>query len=239
MAPEEARQCCPPYSFGRPGNAGGRPSVTTVSASDAGSLLFITDTLSGWWFLCDTGAQVSVLPASHVNIQTGSHGPPLEATNASMIQTYGKRRVVLCFHGRQFTWDFTMAKVAKPLLGADFFCTNELLVDVKNHRLVNAEDFGSFPCTLSSLLMTTLSCALTASSEFFHLLGRFPDLTRPTFSTADTKHGVEHHIPTTGSLVHARTRRFDLWLNSPNSKAEFANMERIQRLNSPTWNALA
>ncbi|KAJ8410605.1 hypothetical protein AAFF_G00195090 [Aldrovandia affinis] len=44
-----------------------------------------------------------------------------------------------------------------------------------------------------------------ASSEFSRLLGRFPDLTRSTFSTADTKHGVEHHIPTTGPPVHACT----------------------------------
>ncbi|KAJ8409281.1 hypothetical protein AAFF_G00234790 [Aldrovandia affinis] len=104
----------------------------------------------------------------------------------------------LCFHGRQFTCDFVKANVAKSLLDADFLCTNGLLVDVKNHRLVNAEDFGSFPCTLSSLPMTTLSCVLTASSEFSRLLGEFPDATRPTFSTADTKHGVEHHIPKTG-----------------------------------------
>ncbi|KAJ8410451.1 hypothetical protein AAFF_G00193550 [Aldrovandia affinis] len=38
----------------------------------------------------------------------------------------------------------------------------------------------------SSLPMTTLSCALTAPSEFSRLLGEFPNLTRPTFYTADT-----------------------------------------------------
>lgn len=42
-----------------------------------------------------------------------------------------------------------MAKVARPLLGADFLCANGLLVDVQNHRLVNAKDYNSFPCTLS------------------------------------------------------------------------------------------
>ncbi|KAJ8403255.1 hypothetical protein AAFF_G00354720 [Aldrovandia affinis] len=89
------------------------------------------------------------------------------------------------WHGWQFTWNFVMAKVAKPLLGADFLCTNGLLVDVKNHRLVDAEDFGSFPCTLSGLPTMTLSCVLMASGEFSHLLGKFPDLTRPTFSNLD------------------------------------------------------
>ncbi|KAJ8403958.1 hypothetical protein AAFF_G00343080 [Aldrovandia affinis] len=144
----------------------------------------------------------------------------VEAANGSMIQTYGKWRAVLCFHGRQFTWDFV---VAKPLLGADFLCPNSLLVDVKNRRPVKAEDFGSFPCMLSDLPTTTLSCALTASNEFSRLLCKFPDLTKPTFSTADTKHGVEHHIPTTGPPVHA-------------SKAH--HCESLIR-NSPTWNALA
>ncbi|KAJ8362085.1 hypothetical protein AAFF_G00398110 [Aldrovandia affinis] len=112
---------------------------------------FIMDTLSGRWFLCDMGSQVSVLPALPIDIWTGSCSAPLEATNGSMIQTYGKRRALLCFHGWQFTWDFVTAKVANPLLGADFLRAKGLLVDVKNRWLVNADDFGSFPCMLNSL----------------------------------------------------------------------------------------
>ncbi|KAJ8416737.1 hypothetical protein AAFF_G00326150 [Aldrovandia affinis] len=130
--------------------------VATVSAS--GSLLFITDTLSGRQFLCDTGAQMSMLPASPTNARTRSCSP----------LTGG--------HQRQRDTDLWQS----------------------NHRLVHVEDYSSFPCALCGLPMMTLSCALMASGEFSRLLSEFPDLARPTFSTADTKHGVEHHILTTG-----------------------------------------
>ncbi|KAJ8400845.1 hypothetical protein AAFF_G00391990 [Aldrovandia affinis] len=106
---------------------------------------------------------VSLLPALPTKVRT-RFGPPLEAANSSVIQTYGKRRAVLCFHGRQFTLDFVMAKVAKPLLGTDFLCANGLLVDVKNCKLVNAEDFGSFPCTLS-VSYTVLPAVATVSAS--------------------------------------------------------------------------
>ena len=232
----EAKKCRPPCSFSEPARQGGRYSVTAINADGANSLLFITDTLSGQKFLCDTGAQVSVLPASPVDIRTNTSGSPLEAANGSLIQTFGNRHRTLCFQGRRFTWKFVVARVAKPLLGADFLCANALLVDVKNRRLVNAKDFESFPCTLSDLPTTTLSSMLAGSCEFSRLLAEFPSLTSPTFSTADTKHGVEHHIPTAGPPVHARARRLD-----PSklaiAKAEFDNMESlgIVRRSSSPW----
>ena len=40
----------------------------------SGNLLFVTDTDSGRRFLCDTGAQVSVLPASDLDVQQGRRG---------------------------------------------------------------------------------------------------------------------------------------------------------------------
>ncbi|KAJ8391459.1 hypothetical protein AAFF_G00089330 [Aldrovandia affinis] len=173
-----ANKCHPPCSFSRPGDPEGRHAVATT-------------TLSGQRFLCSTGAQVSVLPASPTNIWTGSCGPPLEAANGSVIQTYGKRRAVLCFHGRQFTWDFIVAKVAKRLLCGNFLCANGLFVDVKNCRLVNAEDFGSFPCAVSGLPMTTLSFALMTSGEFSRLLGEFPD---PHLSTSNSPWASPLHM---------------------------------------------
>ncbi|KAJ8404112.1 hypothetical protein AAFF_G00344620 [Aldrovandia affinis] len=83
--------------------------------------------------------------------------------------------------------------------------------------------------------MTTLSCAFTPSSNFSRLLREFPDLNRPTFSTGDTKRGVEHHMPTTGPPVHARACHIDP-AKLAIAKAKFANMERfgiVHRSSSP------
>uniref|UniRef100_UPI00358EC042 uncharacterized protein n=1 Tax=Myxine glutinosa TaxID=7769 RepID=UPI00358EC042 len=94
----------------RVGKRGGRRSLTAMSVGRSGSLLFISDTDSGRHFLCDTGAQVSVLPVSAADRVTGGHGPALKAANGSAIQTFGKRTVALCFGGQRFTRNFVTAK---------------------------------------------------------------------------------------------------------------------------------
>ncbi|KAJ8400314.1 hypothetical protein AAFF_G00396970 [Aldrovandia affinis] len=68
-----------------------------------------------------------------------------------------------------------MVKVTKPLLGADFLCANNLLLDMKNRRPINAEDFGSFPCILSGLPTMMLSCGLTALVRGYYQVAVRPE----------------------------------------------------------------
>ena len=193
----------------------------------SGNLLFVTDTDSGRRFLCDTGAQVSVLPASNLDVQQGGRGLALEAANGSPIQTFGKRDAVVCFGGQRFKWDFVVAKVSTPLLGAD-----GLLVDVRNQRLINTETFNSLPCVLSGSSSSRLSSALSASDDFSCLLAEFPILTRPTFSSATAKHGVEHYITATGPPVYARARRLEPGKLAV-AKAEFGEPGHRSTLQQP------
>ncbi|KAJ8402588.1 hypothetical protein AAFF_G00366710 [Aldrovandia affinis] len=96
-------------------------------------------------------------------------------------------------------------------------------------------NFNSLPCTRSSFPTTTLSSALTSTCEFARLLAEFPDLVKPTFSTAVAKHGVVHHISRSGPPVHARSRRLNP-AKLAAAKGEFANMEKlgiVRRSNSP------
>lgn len=74
----KAKRCRPTCTFSE---SHGMPTVSSIVANDTVYLLFITDSLSGRHFLCDTGAQVSVLPASPVDIRLGEVRPPLEAAN--------------------------------------------------------------------------------------------------------------------------------------------------------------
>lgn len=206
-----------------------------VSAGPRTRLLFIKDSLSGLKFLCDTGAQRSVLPATAEDAAGGMHGPPLTTANDAPIRTYGIKTVDLCFGGQRFTWDFVTADVSFPLLGADFLCAHRLLVDVRNGRLVDALTFSSFACVRDEGTFDGLSSSLSEGNSFLQLLGEFPSLTQPTFSATLTKHGVEHHICTNGPPVHARARRLDP-AKLAAAKSEFANMERlgiIRRSDSP------
>uniref|UniRef100_A0A3B5KTJ2 ribonuclease H n=1 Tax=Takifugu rubripes TaxID=31033 RepID=A0A3B5KTJ2_TAKRU len=136
-----------------------------------------------------------------------------------------------CFGGQRFGWNF----VTVPLIGADFLCAFGLLVDVKNRRLVDAVTFCSYECTRGVTDPVRLSSMLPTADIFLRLLTEFPALTQPTFSSATAKHGVEHHIATTGAPVHARARRLDPAKLSI-ARAEFETMERlgiIRRSKSP------
>lgn len=153
----------------------------------------------------------------------------------AVIPTFGTRTVTLCFAEHRFTWKFVLAKVATPLLGADFFCANGLLVDVGNRRLINAETFGSLPCERSDAIAMKLSSTVSSTDVFSALLLEFSDVTTPTFSSAATRHGVEHHISTEGPPVHARARLLDPHKLAI-AKDEFAAMEKlgiIRRSDSP------
>lgn len=198
-------------------------------------LLFIRDSLSGQRLLVDSGAQRSILPAKAADTVTGGHGPPMDAANGTSIRTYGVRRVDVSFGGRRFTWDFVMAAVSTPLLGADFLCAFNLLVDVKHCRLIDAVSFTSYPCTLGGAGALGLANTLSTGDPYQRLLAEFPELTTPTFSSAVAKHGVEHHITTLGPPIYARARRLDS-AKLAIARREFSAMERlgiVHRSDSP------
>ena len=199
------------------------------------SLLYAWDKLSGRRFLVDTGAEVSVLPATGLDTRTNPTGSSLKAANGSTITTYGVRTAKLHFGTHQYKWDFTVADVSRPLLGADFLRANSLLVDLHGKRLVHAETYHSTPLRKAVDAAPHLDAISVATDPYGKLLAEFPDITVPKFSQPSTKHGVEHFIATKGPPVHARTRRLP-----PDklaiAKAEFERMQAmgiIRRSSSP------
>ncbi|XP_061568530.1 LOW QUALITY PROTEIN: uncharacterized protein K02A2.6-like [Cololabis saira] len=224
----KARRCVPPCQF-EPGN---RRSVAAIGGQE---LLFIADSASGKRFLVDSGSQLSLLPPTATDQSTGGNGPPLSAANGSSITTFGTRSVTVCFNGRRFESDFVIASVAVPIIGADFLCANGLLVDVANRRLIDAVTFMTFPCETEGSGPLAHASFSAAGNVFQRLLAEFPRLIKPVFSTATTRHGVEHYITTTGPPVFARARRLDTQKLAI-AKEEFASMERlgiVRRSKSP------
>ena len=144
----------------------------------------------------------------------------------STVRAYGTRAVDVCFGGQCLPWDFVVAAVTFPLIGTDFLCAHNLLVDVGNRRLVNSQTFASFACTQGEAVYSGLSNTLAESDQYLQLLAEFPDLTKPTFSTPTVKHGVEHHIETNGPPLHARARRLNPEKLSV-TRAGFAHMEQV------------
>ena len=88
-------------------------------------------------FLVDSGADVSVFPASPAQ-RRGRQSAALRAANGSSINTFGSKSIPLLFPGLSVVHKFLLAAVKKPILGTDFFRAKNLLIDIPNHRLVSA-----------------------------------------------------------------------------------------------------
>lgn len=117
-----------------------------MGADERGKLLFIKDSLSGLRFLVDSGSQKSLVHSTGPRMSDPGGGPLLSAANGSPIETFGTKRTTVCFHGREFEWDFVVASLTVPIIGADFLCAHGLLVDVANRRLIDAVTFATVPC---------------------------------------------------------------------------------------------
>ena len=60
--------------------------------------------------------------------------------------------IPLQFQSRRFTWDFEIAEVKKPILGADFLMAHGLVVDLQRGCLTSNEDqYLVLPCSLHVL----------------------------------------------------------------------------------------
>nr|VZI15659.1 unnamed protein product [Spirometra erinaceieuropaei] len=226
-----ARRCLQPCSFKASLTASGRRSHPTVESTAAGSVanlhtrrLFLWDRVAGAKFLVDSGAEVSVVPPTPAERKTRSFFC-LTAANNSSIPTFGQCSITLDLGLRRiFRWVFIIADVSVALIGADFLAHFNLLVDLKNRRLVDCitdlharcqSDVN--PCVNPLTVMPISDC------PFHSLLRQFPRLTNPSFREVDIKHTVTHHISTNGPPKSCRPRRL-----APNhlkiAKAEFEHM---------------
>ncbi|XP_011700955.1 PREDICTED: uncharacterized protein LOC105457789 [Wasmannia auropunctata] len=145
-------------------------------------------------------------------------------SNGTAIHTYGSKALTLNLGLRRcFTWDFVIADVAKPIIGADFLAHFDLLVDLKNRRLVDQVTNLTVP---GRKINPHEVCVKTikGTTPYHALLSEFPDITRPDGRPRQTKHGTRHFIKTTpGPPVACKPRRL-----APDklaiAKQEFQNM---------------
>ena len=113
------------------------PVIDSAVNNTLNSLLFANDQLSGRAFLIDSGAEVSVLPATVADRRNKIKGRSLSAANGSSISTFGKRFLHFQICGNTYEWLFIVASVERPILGADFLKFSSLLVDVRKNSPSN------------------------------------------------------------------------------------------------------
>lgn len=213
-----------------------RPPLV-AAAPVAASTFFFHDPLNGIRFLVDTGAGRSLLPASRWRKHHLPHPDVrLTAANGTPIPTYGRHHLDIRIGDRTYGWSFVVADVTLPLLGADFLANYRLLVDVSGARLLDSASFATIPITAAPDAPTVH--VIDAGDTFTHLRDSYPDVFKPELHQcpqALAKHGVYHHIKTSGPPVFSKFRRL-----APDklaaAKETFAELERLgicQRAPSP------
>ena len=221
----------------------GRPlaGASVAGPSHQGRLFYVRDCSSSLRFLVDTGAEVSIVPPSRAERCPASPGKfRLQAINGSDIATFGVRSLTLDLGLRRtFRWVFVIADISQPILGADFLYHFGLLVDLRHSTLSDSTTHLrvhgiACPDQPSS---TGLTRSFKDNSDpFSQLLAEFPSVTKACSSDRPVKHGVTHHITTTGPPVFGRTRRL-----APErfriAKLEFDHMLQlgIVRPSSSSW----
>ena len=120
--------------------------------------MYLQDALSNRDYLVDTRASRSVF--SHRS-SAAPTGPRLLMADGRPTKAWGSRLIPLQFGSRRFQFQFLLADVDQPILGADFLAEVDLLVDTKNrqvlHRLGFLPPIPPFPLCVNSPLMLPLS----------------------------------------------------------------------------------
>ena len=148
------------------GKRDSRSSSTVAMTSANEALFYVWDRQSKRNFLIDTGAEVSLLPATRFDRQKGQSAQILLAANGSKITTFGLRAVAIDLPQGKFRWTFVIANVAQPLLETDFLRAHSLLVDIKHQHLVNAQLFTSIPMEKASGLSPQLNALSIEQNAF-------------------------------------------------------------------------
>jgi len=123
------------------------------------------------------------------------------------------------------------------ILGADFLCHFNLLVDIKNKRLIDNITGLGYSGRIREV--SQLSIFITSPNSPFHrILTDFPGLTRLTKLSSMKSHGVEHHILTEGSPKFSTPRRLSPEkLKFAKEKFKFMMEQGICRPSSSPWAA--
>ena len=205
----------------------------------AQNLFIFTDPESGTQFLVDTGAAVSVFPASDADIDahTASTSVPSMA-NGTPIETFGTRPIRLTIGHFSGSWPFILARVTRPILGADFLRSSGFLVDVRRKRLVQAESWDTAALRPATGAQPVFHLQRPDSEILEWIRSSYLDILVPKFSEPTAKHGAVLQIPMTGRPVFVKARCLPPDKLAA-AKEAFADMSRagVVRRSKSAWSS--
>ncbi|GBL79713.1 Transposon Ty3-I Gag-Pol polyprotein [Araneus ventricosus] len=170
--------------------------------------LFVRDRRSNLRFLVDSGADVSIIPATSQNKKKANY--LLYAANGTEISTYGIKMLNLDLGlRRHFQFPFIIADVTKGILGADFLHKYNLLVDINKKKLIDGITNLFVLGDITAISNDNVISILNKSIKISNLLLKYPEISRPNLVPKEIKHDVKHFIETNGQPIHAKARQLD------------------------------
>ncbi|GFW36705.1 hypothetical protein TNCV_1220371 [Trichonephila clavipes] len=171
-------------------------------------LLSKLDRETGCQFLVDSGADVSILSWTKTKGECQASQYKLYAAIGTEIPTYGLKILTLDLGLRRpFQWPFIIAKVKRGIIGADFLQKFQLLIDLHKRKLIDGVTNLSIKGEVATIQENNDLSTVNRASKYFNLLKSYPDLTKPNLVNRVVKHGVKHHILTTGQPVYSKARQ--------------------------------
>lgn len=159
--------------------------------------LFVTCRKTKTQFLVDTGSDVSVFPRSAMLRRPPEISYTLYAANGSTIATYGWIIITPDLGlKRAFPWNFVVANVTHPIIGADLLAHYHLIPDLRQRKLSDGETGLQVPGSLSNGEVSSIK-VLRTEDKYHRLLAEFSGITRPTTVNREIKHSTVHFINTT------------------------------------------
>ncbi|KAK2575247.1 hypothetical protein KPH14_012762 [Odynerus spinipes] len=139
--------------------------------------LHISDKATGWIFLIDTGADVSIIPVTYLRRRPPLATSSLYAVNGNKIKTYGERKLTLQLGLRRpIKGDFVIADVTRPVIGADILTDHGLIVDLQGKRLIDKlTGLSTRGFRRDTEHVTTIT--LDLDMPYHRILAEFPQLT--------------------------------------------------------------
>lgn len=189
--------------------------------------LLVYDNVNRYRFLVDTGADVSVLPRVGFHKCVRNVECNLSAANDTIIHTYGERCLELSLgFPRKLRHNFIIADVKHAILGADFFATYGILIDMQRRRLIDRSTLCSIAALTKTVSSVSPRLTVVVNNEYNDILKEFPSVTAPPDYHAKVSHSVVHHIETRGQLPSCTPRRLAPDRHNT-AKAEFDEMTRL------------
>ena len=175
-----------------------------------GSLLHVVDQNEGHKWLVDGGALLSIIPPTNSQRRLGPNGLGLCAANGTKIDCFGSVEKTLIIGNRSFTFNFTIANVRQRILGSDFLAAFYLAPNHRDGTLIDLDSLDVLPATFAhNAKSNPITLVNEVNDPYYRLLDSFPEIITPAFHPVEVKHGVRHHIPTTGHPVQSRARKLD------------------------------